>query len=267
MTKEGKPRLFAGARRAGRINPFGPAGATRYDAEASQLPVRYKKAHAIQNELALRAICHSISEGRKVVVDLGAGTASDGCSILEKSANAFYIGIDYSDSMIAIAKRKMRRFGFNGRSRFLKRGFRVLGVRDIVGLLATAGLNSQVAVVISSLALHHYELAEKRRVYSLARALLGSHGLFLLTDLFANEISDCESHAFESEIDDISRAEARLANKIQVSASTSSLTVNHYQTANVPQKLASETALLKRCGFSKIDIVYRHAQLAVLAAQ
>lgn len=249
------------------LDPFGTVGASTYDDDAARMPTRYKRAHTIQNELVVNALrSNKALLGKKVVVDLGAGTSNDGLEILSRSPQAFYLGIDYSQPMVARAEEKMRLHGYAQRSAFLQCDFLTARLGDIMHELAETQMNNHVPVVISALALHHYELVEKHNAYKLAYDLLSPGGLFILTDLFTNGITGCANYAFQTEISDINVAVRKCGENATDDQQATTLSIEHYN-SNKPQKLAHEMRGLRECGFDCIDVAYRDGQLATLVAE
>lgn len=248
------------------LQPFGRSGAARYDVDASRMPRRYKCAHKIQNELVITAL-RSATVAQPVVLDLGCGTGNDGLHILSKTNSAIFFGLDYSSHMIERARDKLGRHRFKKRNLFLERDFRFVSLAELAAALEKASLAGQVSAVISALALHHYEPAEKNRIYRLTYDLLPNGGLFVLTDLFSNSISSGADLALLKEILDVQSAIKRLTrSKVRLSSNNTTLSVSHYTEENHPQLLSDEIELLRNKGFEKVDVVYRHGQLGVICA-
>ncbi len=248
------------------LSAFGVRGAGTYDDDAARMPTRYKIAHTIQNELIVNVLDSCSSRDVSVVVDLGAGTANDGLDILNQAARTLYLGIDNSLAMIERAKDKMRVCGYSERSAFLTGDFRTITASDVTRVLQSEHMEGSITVVMSALALHHYELAEKRAVYNLAYDLLHEGGVFVSTDLFSNSIADCARHALSKEISDVQASAERAGRLSSAPKEATTLSVDHYVRCNKPQWLSKELALLHDIGFGSIDIVYREGQMAVLVA-
>ena len=247
--------------------PFGARGAATYDDDAARMPERYKIAHAIQNDLVVELVRRDSSCGRAIVVDLGTGTANDGVDILDRSERALYMGIDISLPMVSRAKHKMLQKGHSRRSAFLVRDFRTTTFNDVERFLRRKKMDGSIAVVISALALHHYNMEDKRPVYELAHALLQGHGCFVLTDLFINGIPECARSAVAREVNDIEAIVTHMLSKSRRAPGSTTLSVAHYLQSNKPQPLAIEVATLHDVGFGRVDIVYRHGQLASIVAE
>jgi len=245
--------------------PFGPSGAAGYDIDASIMPRRYKSAHRIQNQLVRQALALSAAP-HPVVIDLGCGTGNDGLQILQHATTAIYVGVDLSRHMLARAATKLRRAGFENRSILLRRDFRWLTSDDLSNSVGGLPLQGGAACVISALALHHYQLAEKKGVYALAHSMLSTGGLFLATDLFSNAIALCAQLALQQEVASIRKAIKRLTLSSTDRLATT-VSERHYTNENRPQAIMHEIRLLADVGFNKIDVTYRNGQLGVIAAE
>jgi Methyltransferase domain len=249
------------------LRPFGRIGAARYDNDTRGMPRRYHVAHAIQNELVLRSLNISRSP-HPVIVDLGCGTANDGLSLLSRAENAIYVGIDYSSHMLARAATKLTRGGYKSRNLLLDRDFRELTRDELVTCIEVAGLASEIRCVISAIALHHYDIREKRSVYQLAFNLLPKGGLLILSDLYTNSIGHSADWAWAKELFDIRNAVERLESRNKrKNNGPSTISEHHYREENRPQILTEEVSLLGKIGFAKIDVVYRNGQLGVLVIE
>lgn len=103
------------------------------------------------------------------VLDLGCGTAVLGAEILSKTSNN-YIGIDFSESMIREARRRLESFG--ERATLIQDDFFNIPGMDL----------PVIDCVVSMLAIHHFE--NKQAVYQMIYNLFESRsGLFVLSDL------------------------------------------------------------------------------------
>ena len=140
-------------------------------------------------------------------------------------------------------------------------------LRDIKRHLQDSKLQKQVPVVMSALALHHYELSVKTQVYRLACQLLTRGGRFVLTDLFTNDIPDCDHYALRTELHDVQSTIARFPLRPPGGEATSTLSEVHYTRCNKPMSLTLELASIKRSGFGLVDVVFRDGQLAVIVAE
>lgn len=243
------------------IGPFSKIGASAYDKDAAYMPRRYKTAHAIQNDL----ICSLLKKNAKfsIVVDLGCGTANDGVDILSRIRNASYVGIDSSDDMLAVARRKFTQNSLQDRCLFIKCDFRSLNADDLRLALAARGLNSNISCVMSALTLHHYNAVEKRGIYSLMRSALAPGGYAIVTDLYSNSLEPCAHHALKTELEGVRKALRALG---EIEKPHSTISIRHYLEENRPQPLSGDLEQMGGAGFKTADVVFRSGQLAVIAA-
>jgi SAM-dependent methyltransferase len=248
------------------LQPFGAIGAARYDEDTRRMPRRYHTAHAIQNKLVRRALgIHPVPD--PVVVDLGCGTGNDALNLLSRRKDLAYLGVDYSSHMLTRAAAKLARSGHRQRAILLHRDFRQVASDEILAALDAAGLGRQIRCVISAIALHHYTVAEKKPVYRLAFDLLPKSGLLVLSDLYSTSISYAAEMALSQELFDIRTAARRIKTFNRKCRGPSTISERHYREENQPQVLAEEISALQETGFDVIEVIYRSAQLAVLAAQ
>jgi len=247
-----------------RQSPFGASGARCYDHDCNRLPMRYKRARALQNNLVKRVLRSEGFDG-SIIVDFGVGTANDGVELLTAAPRAFYLGIDRSAAMLSRAMAKIETRGLSSRCAFLRRDFHTLGCQEVNEALLHFRRASSLGVVLSALALHHSTLSQKTSLYGLIYNLLATPGRFVLTDLFSSVLTECAAQALDVELEDL-RSLGQPASPYY-SANTSTLTEFHYTDSNNPQPLALELAALRTAGFRAVDVVFRDGQLAVLAAE
>jgi SAM-dependent methyltransferase len=249
------------------LRPFGRLGAARYDDDTKEMPRRYHTAHALQNGLVLNALKASRTP-RPVIVDFGCGTGNDGLSLLSRSDDFIYFGIDYSIHMLSCAAAKLKHAGYDDRSLLLNRNFLRLNQNELLTALEAAGHVAEIFCVISAISLHYYDKKEKEAVYKLIFGLLPKGGLFVLSDLYSNGIDYCADWAWSKELLDINNAVKRLESRNrEAHRGPSTISERHYREENRPQILAQELSLLSEIGFGKIDVVYRNGQLGVLAIE
>lgn len=246
-------------------NPFDRIGAEHYDSDAQRMARRYKSAHRIQNELVCSSLKHAICR-RPIVLDLGCGTGSDGIQILSNASKALFLGIDYSDHMLAQARDKCLRHGLRERCHFVRHDIRLLTLNEVLEFPKVFKSSSGIECVITALVLHHYNLDEKRKIYRVAYDILPKHGLLVLTDLYLNSFGCCADHALRRELADVRDTIKRIGHSVPKYQRNTTISERHYVEDNRPQVLLAEIALLNEVGFVDVDIVFRSGQLAVLAA-
>src|SRR5262245_30282719 len=140
--------------------------ATGYDAAAQIIHPRYLE---IQDEI-LRLL-ELPAEGPSLVVDLGGGSGRLMARILDRWPLASGIVLDQSEPFLALAERRLERFG--ARAVCIKS--RLQG--DWSGLLPGAA-----TAFVSMSAIHHLEPAEKESLYRRCYEQLGPGGLLLNGD-------------------------------------------------------------------------------------
>ena len=96
--------------------------------------------------------------------------------------NAVYVGVDSSSEMLKRARDKLMQRGLGKRSLLTNQNFRRVARNIISSTLRQFQLDPKIFGVMSTLALHHCELNEKKNIYELAHALLQGFGLLVLTD-------------------------------------------------------------------------------------
>jgi len=240
---------------------FGVEGAAGYDDDARLMARRYRRAHQIQNALVCRVL-KSTCAARPAVVDLGCGTGNDALEILSRVPGAVYIGIERSVAMLDRARVKLRPF-LGMRAVLLNDDFRELTPLTLTELCEK---DLDIVCVMSALALHHYQMAEKRLAYERARAVLQPGGLLVVTDLFANVSNFANDYAMRCELVDVRRARSRRWGATPPMSMSTTLSERHYREENRPQVLLEELAVICSVGFSFQEIIYRHGQLAVISA-
>ena len=222
---------------------------------------RYKEAHNIQNTVVLNTIN---SLPNPIVVDFGCGTGSDGHEILSKNEEVKFIGIDSSKYMLRVASDKFLIHKFSKRSLFLNFDFQHLSGKYLFEILKLNNCNQRFNCVISSFVLHHYPIETRLKFYQLVKQIIEVDGVFILTDLFANQIDLCNQIALDKEIVDISASSKRIENEGIKLQTNSTINENHYLIENSPYPLIKEIQLLQSNGFNNQDVIFRSGQIGVL---
>lgn len=245
---------------------FGRKGAGNYDFDAESMPDRYSTSHRIQNEIVLAHV-RSEYDVWPAILDLGCGTAIDGVSLSKYASQVRYIGIDKSKSMLDVARNKMRWSpGFDqvklhlGDLHFYTR-------HEKLQSIVSASFCTHIGAVIAAYVFHHYDRLYKETIFRRILELLPSGGVFVLTDLFSNQNAFCSDLCLEQEIQDIQRSARHQKNRNSESIEFSTWTEDHYRHVNKPASLSEEIDLLRGAGFHSVDVVYREAQVAVVAAE
>ena len=154
--------------------------ATGYDAAADKIHPYYLE---IQDAL-IRHLPPELDRG--LVVDLGGGSGRLVERILDARPTAKAIVLDQSEPFLAIAERRLARFG--GRATC-----QISRLQDAwPGMLPT-----QPTAIVSTSAIHHLERLEKQAVYRQCFAALAPGGVFLNGD----EVRAAEDAAYRAELE------------------------------------------------------------------
>lgn len=178
----------------------------------------------------------------KCILDLGAGTGLLSYYWFKHFPESEYLLVDIADDMLNIARK------------------RFLGI-DNVSFAATDFTNrlpcESIDVVISALAIHHLENAQKQRLFSQIFDKLPEGGLFVNYDQFCagdkqlNEWYDTywEKHLAESGLTDNDISLWQERRKLDRECS-----------------VEQETEMLLNCGFKTVKCVYSNQKFSVIAA-
>jgi len=110
----------------------------------------------------------SAIEGVQRVLDLGAGTGATSRAVLERHPSAFLFLVDASAEMLAVARRQL-----------LADRVETIDVGDMRDELPDGPFD----LVVSALAVHHLDGAEKRTLFGRVRGRLRPGGRFVLADV------------------------------------------------------------------------------------
>lgn len=159
------------------------------------------------------AITTALPDSIRTVLDLGAGTGLELIPLFEKFPDAHVTAVDISESMLGVLKTRP----------FADR------VTCIAGDFFNTDFGDHYDAVISSAALHHFDPANKRKLYSHIFEALSPGGIYLNSDRFYENIED-------QEIDLRDYAEDP----------------NRWPHMDTPLAISVETELLKDVGFTDI---------------
>jgi tRNA (cmo5U34)-methyltransferase len=135
----------------------------------------------IQNQIL--AQLQLLAEEPAIVVDLGGGSGRLVERILAKFPSARAILVDQSEPFLALAERRLQRFG--KRARLVKRRLQEDWAVD---------MPDAAQAIVSMSAIHHLDPAEKRSLYARCYDVLAPGGVFLNGDEYRPE-SDAEYRA------------------------------------------------------------------------
>jgi tRNA (cmo5U34)-methyltransferase len=214
-----------------------------YDRRFPLIIPHYREFHQV---VIRRVLEHVRLRGRSGTwIELGCGTGELSRRLLEAVPDLSLHALDLSPAMVARAREKLAAWA--GR------------VTIEVGNVLTAPLPADAGGAVSALAVHHLEAEEKRALFGRVLRTLAPGGLFVLADAVAG---------------DDARAEA----------SYEAVWVEHMTGAGLPQeeveavlddhrrndrfsRLDEQLAWLREAGFTRVECLWKHDLLAVVAAE
>lgn len=235
------------------------AEAAAYDKIAAAMPARYHRAHRIQNDALAEQL--RASHCAPALLELGPGTALDLATLrgMDDVPAFYWTGIDRSSSMLGVAEAEKR-----------LSGDWALDVicADVLRDEAWSGLGvRQFDACFHAFVLHHYSDSERRDVHTRAIERLKVGGLYVVTDLFADDDSATARFFHTVEAQDIGEAVAAAELPREVDRNwLRAAWVQHYLHDNLPPGLLAEAALLRSLG-CRVEIAFREVQVAVLLAR
>ncbi|MCI4333500.1 MAG: class I SAM-dependent methyltransferase [Thermoplasmata archaeon] len=176
------------------------------------------------------------------VLELGIGTGTLSMRLLARYSHAELVGVDLSKRMIALSKTKTRRY----RER----------VALVQGDLSDFPTDAPYDAVVSSLAIHHLENAEKWALFRKIRKALAPGGYF----------GDADDHLPEDPVFD-SRF-GQVAQELMGSAQPGALQKawHEHERFDHPCTLSDELVHLEKAGFAHVDVPWRFFGQAVVWA-
>lgn len=170
------------------------------------------------------------------VLDLGCGTGLELTGIFTKAPNALVTGIDVSEKMLARLKEKY--VGHLDQLTLLKGSYVTLPFEE-----------GAYDYAVSVMTMHHFLPDEKCRLYEKIRMALKPGGKYIEGDWFVS---------IEKEREYLEQYEktVRLAGLQQ----------DDLYHIDIPFSLETQTRLLLRAGFSKVEVIWEECEAAVLVA-
>jgi len=174
------------------------------------------------------------------IVDLGVGTGALARRCLAHVPAARLIGIDSDSSILAVARRRLRK-----RAEFVHGSFESVAIPD-------------TDVLVAAFALHHVRTDDARiRLYRRIHRALPAGGLFVSVD--------CHP-ATHPAVMALQRRAWRDHLRRTYSERQTAAYFRAWQREDVYTPLAREESLLARCGFD-VEVAWRRGMFAVLAAR
>jgi tRNA (cmo5U34)-methyltransferase len=180
------------------------------------------------------------------VLDLGCGDGVLGRAALREFPNATGVFLDFSEPMLAAARRKVR-----------VRGTFVLA--DFADPRWTQRVRGQFDAIVSGFAIHHLPDRRKRQLYTEVFARLNPGGIFLNLEHVASA-SPLGEHVFhELFIDSLhafhpAKARQQVANEYHNSPG---------RAANILAPVATQCRWLRRIGYVDVDCFFKIGELAL----
>ncbi|MFH1470603.1 MAG: class I SAM-dependent methyltransferase [Candidatus Micrarchaeota archaeon] len=176
-------------------------------------------------------------------VDLGLGGGEIDEKILDKFPKSRFIGVDISEKMLSLARKRLARFGERVH---LEKG-------DFVYI--DFGMENDF--VISELAIHNSTDDEKAKLFQNISDSLTDKGIFINADFIAGE------DPIENE-----RDKKWYLNFLQENLQGEELEawVRHAFYEDNPSKLSDQYKLLEEAGFKKVEVTWKKMNLAVYVA-
>lgn len=179
------------------------------------------------------------------VLDLGAGTGLFSSVILEKFPQAHFTLVDLAEGMLAVARERFQAAA----AQFT---YTVADIRSIQ-------FDAEFDLVISSLAIHHLEHAEKQALFRHIHAALRRPGWFLNIDQIQAPTPALREQYWAVWLEHV-RAQGAGEDQIQRS-------IERRQTYDRDALLEDQLAWLKSAGFTAVDNLYKHHFIGLFYAQ
>ena len=174
------------------------------------------------------------------ILDVGAGTGLLSQFILHEYPEAQYTLIDFSEEMLAVAKKR-----FDGKPNF----------NYVVADYKHLNLGHHFDVIASSLSIHHLTDEEKVDFYKQVYESLNPGGLFINGDLFLgrnDHTNEINQRVWFSKIDTSSLSEAdRKAGYYRM-------------TFDKPSTVEKALSALETIGFKDVDLFYKYFRFGVI---
>ena len=209
-----------------------------YDRIIVQIVPKYREIERlIQGYLAFPKSC------RLSILELGTGTGKWASGVLRAYPKAHYHGIDFSEQMLQIASRRLKRFA------------------DRV-LLENLDLNQEIPagkfdLIYSAFAIHH--IRDKHSLFSELRNLLKPDGLFLYADVTIASGPDLEELFLD-------RWKTFMRNSPWPNHKIKTIIDDHLEN-DIPEVVEVQLKYLREAGFRSCDIIWRHEKFAVFHAK
>jgi len=177
------------------------------------------------------------------VADLGCGTGTISKAVTDAFPNVSVTCIDIAENMLDIAKTKVGK-----------------GAKYVLADLNDYEFEERYDLIVSSLALHHLESdGDKMRLYRKIHSALNPNGMFVNADIVLGENERLQSVNMEKWHEFLKRSfpEDEIQKKW----------LPTYYAEDRPARLLSHLDMLRECGFSVVDVIYKYYGYAVYCAE
>ena len=212
-----------------------------------------------QIEMMLQLITAARGENIESFLDLGCGDGVLSAAILDEHAHARGLLLDFSEPMLAAARRQLQEHG--ARASFVQADIRQTG-----WMLHVAPLTPLDAVV-SGFAIHHLPDSRKRELYAEIFGLLKPEGIFINIEHVSSATRWTESVLDDYMIDAIFGKELKASpgkTRAEVAREYYSRAV---QDANILAPLEVQCDWLREIGFENVECYLKVQELAVFGGQ
>lgn len=178
------------------------------------------------------------------VLDIGIGTGNLAYKILSHFKNASLVGLDFSDNMVAEAKKKLKGF------RDVK--FEKLNIKKDI-------IKGKYDLAVSALTIHHVEGEKKKYFFENICRILNEKGEFIFCDIIKSPDDGMEkiySNKWKSFME-----------KQKVSEKDIIELFDNYRPEDFPSTLEEQINWLKEAKFRTADCVFKYQHFAVFYAE
>jgi len=176
------------------------------------------------------------------IIDLGCGTGNITMAVKERYPDASVVCIDLARNMLDLARAKLKKYG---------------NIEYWSGDIRDYDYTGKCDAVISSLVLHHLEKTDKKEFYRKIHNALPSNGVFYIAD-FLLPSSDYLAKVY---IDQWKRFMTKSLSPAQIAK-----TLANHKREDRPAELMFELDLLRKTGFKKVDVIWKHYNFCVYGA-
>lgn len=211
-------------------------GSAEYDARIRTIIPRYEEM------LDALISCITTNEGNRIrAIDLGCGTGALSQKLLEAHPEVELTCLDMTESMLDLAKERMR----NHRN-----------VRYVLSDIYDFEFDGPYNFVMSSLALHHVVTDQDKKItYRRIYDALGSGGAFYNADLVLGSDEEMQGLYMRRWVEFMGQSFPR--------EEIDSTVLSRYRQEDSPSKLVDHLRWLKEVGFRNVDVAWKNYGFAV----